>query len=196
MKILSLSIWKKEGEKAEELMSIHEVAEFGYFQRTTVADFLKFTSQFMAERTAPGERKSVKEREYICHSLTKSDKIGGVLICDEEYPQRVAFSFILKILDDFVKHHPRASWNAAPFKEIPEIRQQFVLYQDPKKADSLTQIQGDLDETKVILYNTIEQVLERGEKLDDIVAKSENLSLTSKQFYKTAKSTNSCCVIL
>lgn len=196
MKILSLSIWKKESEKAEELMSIHEVSEFGYFQRTTVTDFLKFTSNFMATRTAPGERKSVKEKEYICHSLTKSDGIGGVLICDEEYPQRVAFTFLLKLLDDFVKIHPKGTWSQAPFAEIAEIRQQFTLYQDPRAADSLTAIQGDLDETKVILYNTIEQVLERGEKLDDIVAKSENLSMTSKQFYKTAKSTNSCCVIL
>jgi synaptobrevin family protein YKT6 len=196
MKILSLSIWNKEAEKGVELMSIHDVSQFGYFQRSSVSEFLKFTAQFLADRTAPGERKSVKEREYICHILVKSDKIGGVLICDEEYPQRVAYSFILKSLDDFVKKHPKYTWRNVPFPEVPEIKQQFDLFQDPRQADSITQIQGDLDETKVILYNTIEQVLERGEKLDDIVAKSENLSLTSKQFYKTAKSTNSCCTIL
>ena len=196
MRILSLTIWNKEAEKAVELMSIHDVSQFGYFERSTITDFLKFSSQFMADRTAPGERKSVKEKEFICHTLVKSDKVGGVLICDEEYPQRVAYSFILKFIDDFVKHHPKASWKNAPFSVIQEIKDQFDLYQDPRKADSISQIQGDLDETKVILYDTIEKVLERGEKLDDIVAKSENLSLTSKQFYKTAKSTNSCCVIL
>ena len=128
--------------------------------------------------------------------MVKSDKIGGVLICDEEYPQRVAYTFILKSLDDFLKQQPKSTWRGVPFPELPAIKQQFDLFQDPRQADSITQIQGDLDETKVILYNTIEQVLERGEKLDDIVAKSENLSLTSKQFYKTAKSTNSCCIIL
>lgn len=42
-------------------------------------------------------------------------------------------------------------------------------------------------------HNTIEAVLERGEKLDDLVSKSEMLSLQSKTFYKTARKTNSCC---
>jgi len=35
--------------------------------------------------------------------------------------------------------------------------------------------------------------LERGEKLDDLVAKSQGLSDASKMFYKTARKTNSCC---
>jgi len=50
-----------------------------------------------------------------------------------------------------------------------------------------------LDETKIILKNTIEAVLKRGENLEDMVYKSEQLSMQSKAFYKTAKKTNSCC---
>ena len=42
-------------------------------------------------------------------------------------------------------------------------------------------------------HSTIEAVLERGEKLDDLVDKSEALSMQSKAFYKTARKTNSCC---
>ena len=42
---------------------------------------------------------------------------------------------------------------------------------------------------------TIDNILERGEKLDDLVARSDELSATSKQFYKQARKTNSCCVI-
>jgi hypothetical protein len=34
-------------------------------------------------------------------------------------------------------------------------------------------------------HSTIEAVLERGEKLDDLVEKSEGLSMQSKAFYKT-----------
>ena len=34
-------------------------------------------------------------------------------------------------------------------------------------------------------HNTIEAVLDRGEKLDDLVEKSEGLSMQSKTFYKT-----------
>ena len=66
-------------------------------------------------------------------------------------------------------------------------------YQNPVEADPMMKVQSELDETKIILHNTISAVLERGEKLDDLVAKSEGLSMQSKTFYKTAKKTNACC---
>ena len=39
-------------------------------------------------------------------------------------------------------------------------------------------------------HNTIEAVLQRGEKLDDLVEKSEGLTLQSKAFYKTVSKKN------
>ena len=51
----------------------------------------------------------------------------------------------------------------------------------------------------IVAYNaekTIESVLERGEKLDSLVARSENLSAQSKMFYTTAKKQNSCCTVM
>ncbi|GAB4822213.1 hypothetical protein N2152v2_009259 [Parachlorella kessleri] len=55
---------------------------------------------------------------------------------------------------------------------------------DPAQADKLTKIQRDLDETKIILHKTIESVLDRGEKLDQLVDKSADLSMASQMFYK------------
>ena len=66
-------------------------------------------------------------------------------------------------------------------------------FQNPVEADPMMKVQNELDETKIVLHNTIEAVLQRGEKLDDLVAKSEGLSMQSKTFYKTAKKTNACC---
>ena len=57
-------------------------------------------------------------------------------------------------------------------------------------------VQQELDDTKVVLHKTIEGVLQRGEKLDSLVDKSEALSSSSRMFYKQAKKTNSCCVIM
>lgn len=45
-------------------------------------------------------------------------------------------------------------------------------------------IQKELDETKIVLHKTIESVLQRGEKIDDLVAKSDGLSAQSKMFYR------------
>ena len=66
-------------------------------------------------------------------------------------------------------------------------------YQDPSSVDAMAKMQAEVDETKIILHNTIEAVLQRGEKLDDLVAKSEALSMQSKYFYTAARKTNSCC---
>jgi synaptobrevin family protein YKT6 len=66
---------------------------------------------------------------------------------------------------------------------FPELKEYIVKYQDPQQADSIMKIQKELDETKIVLHKTIESVLQRGEKIDDLVAKSDGLSAQSKMFY-------------
>ena len=39
-------------------------------------------------------------------------------------------------------------------------------------------------------------LLQRGEKLEDLVERSGELSAQSKLFYKQAKRANSCCVVI
>lgn len=68
--------------------------------------------------------------------------------------------------------------------------------QDPAVADKLTKIQRDLDDTKVVLHQTIESMLNRGEKLENLVDKSSDLSMASQMFYKQARKTNSCCRLM
>lgn len=79
---------------------------------------------------------------------------------------------------------------------MPQLKDYIAKYQDPRQADSILKIQQELDETKIVLHKTIESVLERGEKLDNLVARSEGLSAQSKMFYSTAKKQNSCCVMM
>jgi len=76
------------------------------------------------------------------------------------------------------------------------LQESVTKYQDPAAADKIVAIQQDLDDTKAILVKTIDQVLERGEKIEDLMDKSNDLSNQSKRFYKTAKKHNECCTIL
>jgi synaptobrevin family protein YKT6 len=66
---------------------------------------------------------------------------------------------------------------------MPELKDYIQKYQKPEEADSLMRIQKELDETKVVMQKTIESVMQRGEKIDDLVAKSDGLSAQSKMFY-------------
>ena len=135
---------------------------------------------------------------HVVHTWTLTNDLSGCVICDKEYPSRVAFSLIRKMLDEFMKEHKDTDWavmkeNAVQFTPLSEA---IVSYQDPKNVDKLTKIQQELNETTEIMHQTIDKVLERGVKLDDLVDRSADLSNQSRMFYKTAKKHNSCCVVM
>ena len=106
-----------------------------------------------------------------------------MIISDHQYPKLVAHQLLSKILDDFLAAHPKSSWANGQAQSVPELKAHIAKYQDPSQADSIMKIQKELDETKITLHKTIEAVLERGEKIDDLVAKSDGLSAQSKMFY-------------
>lgn len=180
MKLFFIGVFKKQGEDAVLIKSAADLSSFNFFQRNSVDDFLKFTSKMVVSRLDVGLRTSIKEKNYFCHAFVGSDLTAVVVVSDEEYPPKVAHTITLKILEEF----PQCNLEAY-----------LAKFQDPKEADSIMRLQAELDETKIILHSTIANLLKRGEKLDDLVAKSEDLSSQSKLFYKTAKKTTRCCEI-
>lgn len=180
VKLFFIGVFKKQGEDAVLVKSVADLSSFGFFQRNSADDFLKFTSKMVVSRLDVGLRTSIKEKNYFCHAFVRSDNTAVVVVSDEEYPPKVAHTITLKILEEF----PQCNLEAYLKK-----------FQDPKEADSIMRLQAELDETKIILHSTIANLLKRGEKLDDLVAKSEDLSSQSKLFYKTAKKTTRCCEI-
>ncbi|OWR51369.1 synaptobrevin homolog YKT6-like [Danaus plexippus] len=195
VRVYSLAILYKGVNSATTLKAAYDLQSFSFFQRTSVQEFMSFVSKTMVERTQPASRQSVKEGEYMVQVYVRADNLAGILISDHEYPNRVAHTLITKLLDEFSAKVPVDTWATAneTTVDFPVLPQYLAKYQNPREADALTKIQNDLDETKIILHDTIKAVLERGEKLDDLVAKSDDLSMHSKAFYKTARKTNSCC---
>jgi synaptobrevin family protein YKT6 len=97
----------------------------------------------------------------------------------------VAHQLLSKVVDEFLSKNPRSGWaSGTPTLVMPELKEYLTKYQDPQQADSIMKIQKELDETKIVLHKTIESVLQRGEKIDDLVAKSDGLSAQSKMFYR------------
>lgn len=197
VKLYHLSILYKHQSKAVSLCAASDLTSFSFFQRNSTQEFMVFTSQILVERCQPATRTSVKEQSYMCHVYVRNDKLAATLISDHDYPHRVAHTVLSNLLQEFSTTVPPHAWSGEPNSvPYPGIEKYLIDYQDPRKADSISKIQDELDETKIILYNTLQSVLQRGEKLDDLVVKSEALSEQSKTFYKTARKTNSCCVIL
>mmetsp|Transcript_23113 Transcript_23113/g.38022 ORF Transcript_23113/g.38022 Transcript_23113/m.38022 type:complete len:200 (+) Transcript_23113:107-706(+) len=199
MKILAIATLRVlEGKDPTILASAYDLNGFGYFQRSGAKEMMVFLMRTFASRTQPGQRQSIQHNEYLGHVYRRPDGLAGIVISDIEYTPRVAFSLINKILDEFFSKYP--SFLAAPATDdclpFEPLEGYLLKYQNPAEADKLAKIQKDLDETKIVLHKTIESVLERGMKLEDLVEKSQDLSLQSKMFYKTAQKQNQCCIVM
>jgi synaptobrevin family protein YKT6 len=200
MKLLAVALLVNKGQETEAvcLGNAFDLSSFGYFQRGAVRELLTFTIRTVAQRTVPGQRQTVKQEDYFCHVHVKESGLAGVAVTDAEYPTLAAFSVVGKAIDDYVAQQGD-NWRnrtADTTEAVQILEGALQKYQDPAAADKLTKIQRDLDETKIVLHQTIESVLKRGEKLDSLVDKSHDLSMASQMFYKQARRTNSCCKMM
>jgi synaptobrevin family protein YKT6 len=78
-----------------------------------------------------------------------------VVITDHEYPVRVAFSVLNKILDEFSTSFPPDSYSNPSSISFPALTTYLQQYQDPRQADNIMRVQQELDETKVILVSPL-----------------------------------------
>ncbi|MCI4388389.1 hypothetical protein PGIGA_G00085350 [Pangasianodon gigas] len=56
----------------------------------------------------------------------------------------------------------------------------------PQGSSKLNQVQEQVNDVKVILKDNINKVLERGERLDDLIEKTDDLQVTADSFQKTS----------
>ena len=200
MKLYGLSVFSNQpntGKGVIVLTECMELSSFGFFQRGTVKEMITFFTKTIAERTPAGTRQSVQKEEYFIHTYMRADGLCCTATCDAEYPQRVAFSLLTKILDDYDAANKGWQKMIEPNSIVwAPLEEALTKYQDPASADQIMKIQKNLDETRDVLHGTIESVLQRGEKLEDLVERSGELSAQSKLFYKQAKRANSCCAVV
>ena len=114
MKLFSVLVLYKtpesNGGQAKILKAASDLSSFGFFQRGSVDEFMKFTAKVITERTAVATRSSVKEQEYIAHVYVRGDNLSAVLISDQEYNKRVAHTLLNKVLEEFSKAVPSSTW--------------------------------------------------------------------------------------
>ena len=149
-------------------------------------------------RIGPGVN-AIDYEGNLVYCFVQQDGLGAICMADKSYPARVAVTMLKELLAAFRAAHALATWRAATADgacKFPKLEEALKEYQDPTKVDKILRLNVQLAETKDILHKTIDKVLERGEKLDDLVEKSSALSMQSKHFYKQARKTNACCIVM
>ncbi|KNC51426.1 Ykt6 [Thecamonas trahens ATCC 50062] len=207
MPLYSIMTFKHMGFKVEPyiITQNHNVSSFSFWTRGTVKEFLRFGSRTVVSRTQAGNRQSVLqeneaafENSVVVHARVRPDGLAAAVITDVNYPGRVAFNLIEKALSEVEEALPE--WEDVATDqalEIPALADQLALFDNPADADDITRIQSDLDETQENMLVAIDKLLERGERIEELVQRSSDLSATSRTFAKQSKKLNKCsCTIL
>mmetsp|Transcript_61718 Transcript_61718/g.108101 ORF Transcript_61718/g.108101 Transcript_61718/m.108101 type:complete len:204 (+) Transcript_61718:79-690(+) len=200
MKLYSIIIYKWQEESqggALEMQTAYELASFSFFQRPTIREHIKFHSRLACTRTPVGSRQKIEFDQNLGFCYTKVDPkgIGCAVLADAEYPQRAAFKLVDEALREF-ETAAHGKWEDAT-KDMdglyPQLLEYLAKFQDPVQVDKLMKIEKDLDEVKGVLVQSMDGLMKRGEKIEDLMQKSKDLSKTSVNFYRTAKKNNQCC---
>jgi len=129
----------------------------------------------------------------VFHYLIK-DNICYLTLTEQAYPKRLAFLYLEEVGDGFIeeltKDHKeewrqRVETAARPYEFIkydPYIQKKQKDFVDPTSRQNTDKINQDLSDIQSIMRQNIEQVLDRGEKLENVSQVSRNLVSESKKF--------------
>ena len=112
-------------------------------------------------------------------------------IPDSSFDQGAAFSFLDVVFDKFNLQYGARAQTAIAFAMNTEFS--LVMANEMKRANTreepnkITTLQEEVDQVKDIMVANIDVIMERGEKLDLLVDKTENLSANSVTFRTTSR---------
>lgn len=118
---------------------------------------------------------------------------GLIYMCasDPDFGKLQPYAFLEDIKTRF---HGSALASRAQFAADGELDRDFsnVLAQQMERfsqggQDNVSQLRNQVDEVKGIMTQNIEKVLERGERLEDLIASTNELEAQSQTFQKTAR---------
>jgi len=133
-----------------------------------------------------GRMSYVFERHYF-HYLV-SDGLVFLCMADEAFGRRIPFAFLDDIKNRFFSTYGNRGKTAlayamnADFARILET--QMAYYSNNANADKIRKVHQKIDEVKDIMVTNIERVLERGERIELLVDKTEELNKESLNFKK------------
>ncbi|KAG7581941.1 Longin-like domain superfamily [Arabidopsis suecica] len=110
---------------------------------------------------------SYSQDRYIFH-VKRTDGLTVLCMADETAGRNIPFAF----LDDI---HQRV------------VSQQMEYYSNDPNADRMSRIKGEMTQVRNVMIENIDKVLDRGERLELLVDKTENMQGNTFRFRKQAR---------
>ena len=141
---------------------------------TSYGEFMTMFAKTVAERTEPGVRQSVEEKQYTIHAYAAPQDICAIFISDPSYPTRVAYSLLSKMIGEFTTAHERTKYSGTTVSPLdyPPLKEYIVQYQNPDEMDLFGKIQDDLDEAKVSVSTRLDLEGSRLDSFPQVIIKN------------------------
>jgi len=221
--LFSVVIYRK-NERSAAYHEEYSLQSFSYFKRTVVKETLGFLSKMLVQNIdleeLPKELVHHMEEDEKGYKMFVKERGGMIYIVGTvlEYPSNTLSLFvedIAKFIGEMgekarIKEMEEEYMGAEDKKKFAEkryeedkgrlakyLREQMGEYQDYAQKDIVTQIQDELGMVEEILKETIENALNRGGKIDELINSADSLSFQTKTLYRLSKKQNKrCCGIV
>ena len=123
-------------------------------------------------------RQSYTQDRHLFHILTEE---GLTFLCmsDEGMGRRVPFAFLEEIRSRFTQAYGSAALTALAYAYNTEfsriLHQQMEYFSFNPNADVINRVRGEVSDVKNIMMENIEKVLDRGEKIELLIDKTDQL---------------------
>lgn len=151
-----------------------DLSSFNYFRRGVAERLLEHGARLVLLAGAHHDFTEVIDLDDTGYSAFRME--NAVIVADERYPRHVACALAKRINE------------GEPLCD--------VLRDGKNPSDALTQCQDGSAETLDVAYTTMDKLIQRGNRIDDLVAKTEELHQHALRFKTSAKKYHgSCCTI-
>uniref|UniRef100_A0A1B0DFU5 Vesicle-associated membrane protein 7 n=1 Tax=Phlebotomus papatasi TaxID=29031 RepID=A0A1B0DFU5_PHLPP len=155
-----------------------------------VGNFAEVTEQIFTKIPQENNKLTYSHGAYLIHYICE-DRITYMCITDGDFERARAFMFLAEIKKRFISTYGLTAATAIAYAMNTEFSKvlstEMKKFSDSVEYDSLARVHGQIDELKDIMVKNIENVTARGERLELLVNKTENLRNTSVSFRHTSR---------
>jgi vesicle-associated membrane protein 7 len=138
--------------------------------------------------TSGGERTSYSLESHVFHLLS-ADGLTFLCVADQSLGRTRPFAFLEDVKTRFLAVHATSAMSAPAYSLnaafAPVLRERMLYHSDPK-SDTLSRVRGEVGELRDVMVDNIERVLERGERLELLVQRTDDFAERTVVFKRGA----------
>mmetsp|Transcript_19667 Transcript_19667/g.62553 ORF Transcript_19667/g.62553 Transcript_19667/m.62553 type:complete len:181 (+) Transcript_19667:239-781(+) len=131
-----------------------------------------------------------EQERHLFHIVVNG---GMIYLCmaDEAFGRRIPFSFLEEVQGRFMTTYGDAAKTALAYAYNTEfarvLHQQMEHFSSNPAADAITRVNREIDEVRSVMVSNIDKVLERGEKIELLVDKTDHLQNDAFTFRRRSR---------